>query len=275
MSAIYALPGVEDTVGLRVGCCITYGVLALAILFTDRVDSLGIGLGIVMVAMVVLFLVVVLELGLDIGRFAKGVLPISMPAGSTNIVLSLIGTTSIGFNLFLGGKMAEGKTLKSAQRGIAFSTVTGLIVSVLILIVGDGTYRHSKGVFTMTDLAGIIERIAGKAGIWIYAIGFIGAAFTSMLTTPLGVVITAESVFNIPPGDIEQKKKQQLARTSNGEEKMIHQTSDSSSSYPGRSFPKKYSNALMVIVVAIAVIVISFDAPSVEVILVAQVFYYE
>ena len=62
-----------------------------------------------MLGMVVLFLVVVLHLGVDGVEFLKGFLPISMPSGSGKIVLSLIGTTSIGFNLFLGGEMAKGK----------------------------------------------------------------------------------------------------------------------------------------------------------------------
>ena len=280
MSAIYSLPGAENTVGLRIGCCIGYGVVVLGILFTDRVDSLGIGLGIVMVAMVTLFLVVVVELGLDGERFAKGLLPISMPSGSANIVLSLIGTTSIGFNLFLGGKMAEGKSLKSAQRGIAFSTFMALIVSVLILIVGDGTHYKSKGVFTIANLAEIIEKLTGKAGLWVFGIGFIAAALSSMLTVPLGAALTAESVFSIPSGAEEHNElrytKQEdsssslsLSPSSPNEEKVEIKRSDNT--YPGRPFPKKYSRALMVIMVAVAVIVISADAPTVKVILIAQV----
>ena len=278
MSAIYSLPGAENTVGLRVGCCIAYGVVVLAILFTDRVDSLGIGLGIVMVAMVTLFLVVVAELGLDAERLGKGLLPISMPSGSANIVLSLIGTTSIGFNLFLGGKMAEGKTLKSAQRGIAFSTFMALIVSVLILIVGDGTYHKSKGVFTIANLAEIIEKLTGKAGLWVFGIGFIAAALSSMLTVPLGAALTAESVFSIPPSTEQPNELRytrqgdslsSLSMPSSNEEKV--EITRTHSSYPGRPFPKKYSRILMSVMVAVAVIVISADAPTVKVILIAQV----
>ena len=44
-------------------------------------------------------------------------------AEPTDIILSLVGTTSIGFNLFLGGSMAKGRKLGNAQRGIAFSTI--------------------------------------------------------------------------------------------------------------------------------------------------------
>lgn len=67
-----------------------------------------------------------------------------MPPGSANLILSLVGTTSIGFNLFLGSSIAEGKELAASQRGIAFSVFSAFIVSVLIMIVGDGVTRYEK-----------------------------------------------------------------------------------------------------------------------------------
>ena len=93
-----------------------------------------------------------------------------------------------------------GKTLKEAQRGIAFSTLMTFLVSVLILIVGSGTHHTSKGVFTMQNLAQLIVQHTGQLGIWTFGIGFIGAALSSMLTIPLGAALTAESVFTINQG---------------------------------------------------------------------------
>ncbi|XP_066912869.1 divalent metal cation transporter MntH-like [Clytia hemisphaerica] len=274
MSAIYALPGAGNTVGLRVGACFGYGFIVIAISLADKTDSLGVGLGVVMIAMVILFLVVVVKLGLDGARFAKGLLPISMPAGSTNIVLSLVGTTAIGFNLFLGGQMAEGKTLPQAQRGIAFSTVMTLIVSVLIMIVGDGT-ELQKGLFTIANLSGTVENLTGGAGLWIFCLGFIAAALSSMLVCPLGSVMTCESVFNIYAENDEQSameykstgEKEQDQGTKEGEQVIQIQSEGQE-----RLFPKKYARALMVIMVSVAVIVNAANAPPVKVILVAQVF---
>jgi len=277
MAAIYALPGAENTVGLRVGCCFAYGIVVLGILFMDKVDSLGIALGLVMITMVVLFLIVVIKLGLDGIRFAKGLIPISMPSGSANIVLSLVGTTSLGFNLFLGGKMAEGKSLGQAQRGIAFSTSMAFIVSVLILIVGDGTHLDLKGSFAISDLSGIIEHLTGKVGLWVFGLGFIAAALSSMLTVPLGAMMTAESVFTIP-GDTDYVEsnlyytKEQRDTSACGQDKeQVVITKSNGSVYAGRPFPKKYSYAMMVIMVSVAVVTISANAPTVKVILVAQV----
>ena len=175
--------------------------------------------------------------------------------------------------------MAEGKTLKSAQRGIAFSTFMALIVSILILIVGDGTHQKSKGVFTIANLAEIIEKLTGKAGLWVFGIGFIAAALSSMLTVPLGAALTAESVFSIPPSteqpnELRYTKQEDssssLSLPSSANEEKVEITR-SHSSYPGRPFPKKYSRVLISVMVAVAVIVISADAPTVKVILIAQV----
>ena len=109
------------------------------LLYWDKTHYLSIGLGVVLIGMSLLFLVVVIELGLDWNRFGNGLIP-NFPADSSNSVLALIGTTSLGFNLFLGSKMAQdaGQNLASAQRGIAFSVCGALTISVLIMIVGDG-----------------------------------------------------------------------------------------------------------------------------------------
>ena len=92
-----------------------------------------------------------------------------------------MGTTSIGFNLFLGGAMAEGKKLRNAQRGIAFSTMSAFVVSVLILIVGAGYHNEKNHIiinnsttintltegedskmFSITDLAGFLNQFVGN-----------------------------------------------------------------------------------------------------------------
>ena len=109
----------------------------------------------------------------------------------------MVGTTSIGFNLFLGGAMAKGRTLGSAQRGIAFSTISALVVSVLILTVGAGYHEtRTDSNFSVTDLAKFIQQFVGVIGVSIYSVGFIAAALSSMLTVPLGAALTADSVFS-------------------------------------------------------------------------------
>ena len=95
--------------------------------------------------------------------------------------------------------MAEGKEIKGAQRGIAFSTGSALIVSILILIVGSGAGEAIDGAFKIGQLSGVIREQLGEAGVVVFALGFIAAALSSMLTVPLGAALTADSVFSSAP----------------------------------------------------------------------------
>jgi len=203
IDAILAIPGLTNTNTIRVGSCVAYATVALALLYWDKVDMLGMFLGIVMMCMVALFFVVVVVMGLDFKLLALGLVP-NIPAKKSDanaepadIILSLVGTTSLGFNLFLGGSMAKGKALESSQRGIAFSTISALEVSVLILIVGAGTFHEDASEpFSIKMLADLIRSLIGEVGVFIFAVGFIAVALSSMLAVPLGAALTADSLFS-------------------------------------------------------------------------------
>jgi len=190
--------------GLRVGSCFAYAIVVLALLYKDKTNILGVFLGVIMMGMVTLFLIVVGVMGVDWKKFAWGLIPNYPQKGEdadavepADIIISLVGTTSIGFNLFLGGAMAKGRTLGSAQRGIAFSTISAFVVSVLILTVGAGYHEtRTDSNFSVTDLAKFIQQFVGIIGVSIYSVGFIAAALSSMLTVPLGAALTADSVFS-------------------------------------------------------------------------------
>lgn len=98
--------------------------------------------------------------------------------------------------------MAKGKTLDSAQRGIAFSTISAMEVSVLILIVGAETFpetsetEKSDEPFSIEILANLIRSLTGEIGVIVFAVGFISAALSSMLAVPLGAALTADSLFS-------------------------------------------------------------------------------
>eukprot|EP00095_Tigriopus_kingsejongensis_P000562 maker-scaffold776_size99073-snap-gene-0.18 protein:Tk00562 transcript:maker-scaffold776_size99073-snap-gene-0.18-mRNA-1 annotation:"hypothetical protein AURANDRAFT_62184" len=281
MSAIYALPSAENSDALRIGCCIGYGVVVYALLYWDKTEWLSVGLGIILMAMVLLFLIVVSKMGLDAERFGWGLIP-NMPEGSANLLLSLVGTTSIGFNLFLGSSIAEGKKLGPSQRGIAFSVFSAFVVSVLIMIVGDGVTSDVEGNFTIDNLAELIEETVGLVGLWIFALGFIAAALSSMLTVPLGAAITADSLFTIKRdteaslGETNPVAKPDMLELETP--KPLDQDLSKSSTAimvkeeMNQTLPRWIYQGIMIVIVLIAVIVISADFPTEDVIQVAQVF---
>eukprot|EP00096_Caligus_rogercresseyi_P007914 TRINITY_DN26069_c0_g1_i1.p1 TRINITY_DN26069_c0_g1~~TRINITY_DN26069_c0_g1_i1.p1 ORF type:complete len:470 (+),score=92.30 TRINITY_DN26069_c0_g1_i1:165-1574(+) len=252
LAAIYAMPIIQQTVVARVTTCIMYAIVVIALLVFDSTEKLGYLLGSIMVLMIALFSVVVYYLPVDPLRLFSGMFVPSIPSGSADIVISLVGTTSLGFNLFLGSAMAEGKSLSSMRVGIAFSTFLAFIVSTLILIVGSGVEDEkskSSSAFTIERMAKLVQNITGEVGIYIFSLGFIAAALSSMLAVPLGAGLTIKSVFT----DTEQ-------------------TSIESSSETKKSdFPKLYFLGIQIVMVLISMVVISSGLKPENVIQVAQI----
>ena len=105
--------------------------------------------------------------------------------------------------------MAKGKDLRTAQRGIALSVTSALVVSTLILIVGAGFHQDGGPAtsFTISQLSVFIKQFVGQTGVIIFAVGFIAAALSSMLTIPLGAAITADTVFSQDSQELRENKK--------------------------------------------------------------------
>ena len=70
VDAVMSMPGARELpdsglVGIRIGSCLVYAVIVLALLYLDKTDLLGVMLGVLMIGMVTLFLVVVVSMGMD------------------------------------------------------------------------------------------------------------------------------------------------------------------------------------------------------------------
>ncbi|CAJ1441239.1 unnamed protein product [Effrenium voratum] len=127
IDAVFSFPGIDDlpATAVRIVSCFLYAIVVLAILYVNKVEAIGESLGVLMMAMVGLFLAVAITVGFSMAELLLGLLP-KLPEKSTlpnstapcDMVLSLVGTTAIGFNIFLGGSMAIGKSLATCRRGI-------------------------------------------------------------------------------------------------------------------------------------------------------------
>ena len=118
-----------------------------------------------MMGMVVMFITIVSIAGVDWIEVVFGFIP-NIPerqpgaAEPTDLILSLVSTTALGFNLFLGGAMAKGKTLKSSQRGIAFSTVATFAISGVGM--SDDCQHRSESPIPLSKLR--LRRLAARRG---------------------------------------------------------------------------------------------------------------
>lgn len=138
------------------------------------------------------FLITAFSLRPSLGEIIQGSLVPSVPAGSGLLVLGLVGTTVVPYNLFLGSGIAAGQTLKEIRFGITVAVVLGGIISMGILVVGSTV----QGAFSFEVLA---STLSGRLGTWVaplFAWGLFAAGLSSAITAPLAAAITARSLFD-------------------------------------------------------------------------------
>jgi manganese transport protein len=114
MAALYVL--FDDSVAFRIIVSILFGVSTYGLLVWGDVDSISTGLGVVVLLMTVVFGISAGTIGADAADIFGGFVP-GIPGGAEVLVLSLIGTTAIPFNVFLASSLSKGFTMPEMQVG--------------------------------------------------------------------------------------------------------------------------------------------------------------
>ena len=119
--------------------------------------------------------------------------------------------------------------------------------------------QESGDQFRITDLACFLSQYVGQAGVVVYSVGFIAAALSSMLTTPLGAALTADSVFSeVGTGEEDDiRRNNKLA----GHVVSVSPSLETETLLP-RKLPHKIYLGIMFVMVIIATIVISANGQS-------------
>jgi manganese transport protein len=118
-----------------------------------------------------------------------------VPQGAGLLVLGLVGTTVVPYNLFLGSGLADGQRLREVRIGLAVAVVLGGVISAGVLVVGAAV----AGPFGFEPL---VATLTGRLGAWaggLFAWGLFAAGFSSATTAPLAAALTARSLQ--PEGD--------------------------------------------------------------------------
>ena len=124
-----------------------------------------------------------------------------LKAGNLLMVVALIGTTVVPYNLFLytslvSEKWGSAKALGSMRSDIGISVIVGGIVSMAIVVTAAGSDTEIlKGVM---DLARGLEPLYGSLARYGLGIGLFAAGITSAITAPLAAAFVARQCFGWP-----------------------------------------------------------------------------
>ena len=168
------------------------GLVSFAVLWIGTPKKVATVLSITVAFMGIAFLVTAVLLEPPAGEVARGSVVPTFPAGSGLLVLGLIGTTVVPYNLFLGSGIAGGQTLSEIRFGIGVAVILGGIISMGILVAGVGVGGEFSYAAVAATLSGELGGWAGRFFAW----GLFAAGFSSAITAPLAAAITARGLFD-------------------------------------------------------------------------------
>lgn len=182
----------------KVGFSLLIGAIAFVLLYLGNYKVLERVLVFLVILMSLAFLITAIITKPDIYQILKGALLPNFPDGSTLLILGLIGTTVVPYNLFLHAALAKEKwhsieDLKYARKDTFIAIVLGGLVSMCIII--SGAAIQNLEVKNAADLALGLEPLFGDFSKYFLAIGLFAAGITSAITAPLAAAYVASGCF--------------------------------------------------------------------------------
>lgn len=170
------------------------GPLCAGMVVAGSTQRLSLLFSAVVAAMIVCFAAVIGGSGVP-NSLVGGLVP-TIPAGSYEVALGLVGTTTVPHNLLLSSALARGASARSVQRGVLLSASLSGLISLLILIVGMHVHKDAAE-FELRDVADVLRSAMGRVGVWGFALGLFGAGVSSAMTVPLACAMAVEDMFGL------------------------------------------------------------------------------
>lgn len=195
-------------------------VVALIILFFGLRGSYNL-VEILMISLVgvmsLAFIITMIVTKPNVGSVFSGMFMPSMPSGSILLIIALIGTTVVPYNLFIHSSTVQerwsgSQDLRESRRDLFISIGVGGLITAAILITSAAVIR-GLDVTSVADLSLQLEPTLGTWAKVFTAIGIFAAGLSSAAATPLGAALTISSVMKWEDGMKNPKYKMVFAGT--------------------------------------------------------------
>ena len=177
------------------------GAFCFLLLFWGKYKWIeGILIGMV-ILMSMCFLITTLLVKPSLNEIFNGFIPSHISGDNFLLVMAIIGTTVVPYNLFLHAstiskKWGKDSSLKEVRIENTVSIILGGLISVLIMITAASSQNVGEEITSAKDLAVQLEPLFGVSAKWFMGIGLMAAGISSALTAPLAAAFAAKGLFN-------------------------------------------------------------------------------
>lgn len=181
---------------------IAMALVAGALLWTGRYRLIERALIAMVIAMSIAFLVTAISVAGSPMEILRGAVVPAMPQGGGLVVLGLIGTTIVPYNLFLHASTSRERWdgpagLASARADLVVAIGLGGLVSMAIVVTAAGQQGAQIG--SANDMALQLEPLLGRWATTVFALGLLAAGLTSAITAPLAAAYALSGAFGWSP----------------------------------------------------------------------------
>lgn len=166
-------------------------VICTSLLWTGKFRLIAQALGFVVAFMGIIFIYVALSSKISWSNAGASLTDISIPEGSALLIIGLIGTTIVPYNLFLGAGISKGQTIVDMRFGISVAVLIGGLISYAIMLVGT----QVVGEFSFEALGNALSSKTGDWMLLFFGFGLFAAGLSSAITAPFAAAVTAQSLF--------------------------------------------------------------------------------
>lgn len=174
------------------------GLIAFVILYQGDYKILERSLVSLVIIMSVSFFITAIMTKPDVTNLLNGIFKPQVNSSNLIVVLGLIGTTVVPYNIFLHSSLVSEKwnsidKLRVARIESFISILLGGLVSLSIIITAASV--SNQNVTGVIDLAKGLEPLYGKFAIYFLGLGLFASGITSSITAPLAAAYVAKSCF--------------------------------------------------------------------------------
>lgn len=174
------------------------GLIAFFLLYIGNYKILEKSLIVLVLLMSFSFVLTAIITKPDLLSIFKGIFIPKAPKDSLLVIIGLIGTTVVPYNLFLHASLVKEKwhkkeDLSLARKDTFIAVIVGGIVSMSIII--SASNSNLTTVNNVMDLAEGLVPLYGNAAKYFMAIGLFAAGITSAITAPLAAAYVVKGIF--------------------------------------------------------------------------------
>ncbi len=170
------------------------GLAAFLLLWFGSTKMIAQLLGIIVAVMGICFVSTAVIMQPPIGELLSSMFVPRLPTGAEILVIGLVGTTVVPYNLFLGSGLRHTQNIKEMRFSLSTAVILGGVVSMAVLVAGTSV----AGEFTYEALAGRLGATLGSWASAFFGIGLCAAGLSSALTAPLAAALTARGMLGNP-----------------------------------------------------------------------------